>query len=183
MTSVGSIINGTIDREGEEYVDHPDDRGGPTRWGVTEKVARENGYVGDMRHLPRDFAYQVFYYKYYLQPRFNLVAQVSLPVAERMTDAAVLCGAGRPPVWLQRCLNAFNMKQKFYPDLKVDGAIGPTTCAALRSFLAHRGREGEEVLINAMGCLQGAYFVEITEAREANESFIFGWMSHRVRIT
>ncbi|EPN8859692.1 glycosyl hydrolase 108 family protein, partial [Yersinia enterocolitica] len=42
------IINGILGREGG-YVDNPDDAGGPTRWGVTQKTALANGYTGDMR--------------------------------------------------------------------------------------------------------------------------------------
>ena len=47
-----ALIDAVIDREGR-YVNHPADRGGPTRWGVTEAVARAQGYAGPMRDLPR----------------------------------------------------------------------------------------------------------------------------------
>ena len=36
---IDSLIDEVIDREGG-YVNHPADKGGPTRWGVTEAVAR-----------------------------------------------------------------------------------------------------------------------------------------------
>ncbi len=39
---VDSLIDEVIGREGG-YSNHPADRGGPTRWGVTEKVARAHG--------------------------------------------------------------------------------------------------------------------------------------------
>ncbi len=39
-----------------EFSDHPDDPGGKTRYGVTEAVARETGYKGDMRELPLELA-------------------------------------------------------------------------------------------------------------------------------
>jgi len=32
------------------------DNGGPTRWGITEAVARRNGYAGDMTALPQSTA-------------------------------------------------------------------------------------------------------------------------------
>jgi hypothetical protein len=39
-----------------DYSDHKDDPGGKTRYGITEAVAREVGYRGDMRELPLDLA-------------------------------------------------------------------------------------------------------------------------------
>ncbi len=46
------LIDAVIDREGG-FVDHPDDPGGATCWGVTEAVARADGFTGAMRHLSR----------------------------------------------------------------------------------------------------------------------------------
>ena len=34
------------------FVDHPKDPGGSTRYGITQRVARANGYEGDMRNFP-----------------------------------------------------------------------------------------------------------------------------------
>jgi lysozyme family protein len=46
------MIDDLIAREGR-YSDHPFDRGGPTNWGITEAVARDNGYMGKMRDYCR----------------------------------------------------------------------------------------------------------------------------------
>ncbi len=46
-------------REGG-FVDHPNDRGGPTCWGITEQVARAHGYRGDIRELPRSTAEAIY---------------------------------------------------------------------------------------------------------------------------
>ena len=35
-----------------DFVDHADDPGGATRWGITERTARAHGYTGPMRDLP-----------------------------------------------------------------------------------------------------------------------------------
>src|SRR4051812_11797343 len=53
QADVGGLIEALIDREGG-YVDHPADKGGPTCFGITEAVARAQGYSGPMRQLPRD---------------------------------------------------------------------------------------------------------------------------------
>ena len=53
--SVDQMLETLLGKEGG-YTDHPSDRGGPTNWGITEKVARAYGYTGDMRELERDLA-------------------------------------------------------------------------------------------------------------------------------
>ncbi|WP_375250787.1 glycosyl hydrolase 108 family protein, partial [Sphingomonas sp.] len=45
---IDELIEAVIDREGD-YADRADDRGGATRFGITEAVARANGYAGAMR--------------------------------------------------------------------------------------------------------------------------------------
>uniref|UniRef100_UPI00359318C9 glycosyl hydrolase 108 family protein n=1 Tax=Parasphingorhabdus sp. TaxID=2709688 RepID=UPI00359318C9 len=47
IPDIDTLIDKVIALEGD-YSDHPADRGGPTRWGVTEAVARAQGYAGDI---------------------------------------------------------------------------------------------------------------------------------------
>ena len=48
---IDQLIDELIAREGG-YTNHPADRGGPTRYGITEAVARAHGYDGPMALLP-----------------------------------------------------------------------------------------------------------------------------------
>lgn len=179
--SIQQIINDIIEREGG-YVDHPDDPGGATCYGVTEHVARANGYTGPMRELPRHLAYKIYEQQYFRRPGFHLVYEVSPAVAEELTDTGVNMGAVIPATFLQRSLNVLNRCQRLYPDLKADGVIGAQTIGALRSYLEARGREGEAMLVRNLNILQGARYFELTERREANEAFYFGWLKHRVAL-
>ncbi|CCJ72658.1 FIG00553487: hypothetical protein [Cronobacter condimenti 1330] len=77
----------------------------------------------------------------------------------------------------------FNREQKLYDDLVVDGHIGNQTLNALKRYLDTRGKEGEGVLVRALNCTQGDYYLEITEKREANEAFIYGWLRERVTMS
>ena len=98
------------------YSDHAADPGGKTRYGITEAVAREVGYRGDMRELPLDLAKRIYKDKYW-----DTVKAEQLPAAVRypVFDAAVNSGPGQSVKWLQRALG-----------VKDDGVIGPQTMAA-----------------------------------------------------
>ncbi len=65
--TIDKLIDEVIAIEGD-YSNHPADRGGPTRWGVTEAVARRHGYAGDMRDFPYDEAVAIYKRKYCCGP-------------------------------------------------------------------------------------------------------------------
>src|SRR5437868_3463196 len=67
---VDRLIDMLIEREGG-YVDHAADKGGPTCFGITEAVARAQGYRGPMRQLPRDEAAAIYRRLYWLRPRLD----------------------------------------------------------------------------------------------------------------
>lgn len=180
--SAAQLIDELIKREGG-YVAHPNDRGGPTAYGITEAVARANGYTGLMRDFKRDMAAAIYMRRYVNEPGFNKVLAVSGVIGEEMIDTGVNMGVSIPGPWLQRILNALNQQGRTFPDLVVDGAIGPATIAALRAVLEQRGYNGEVAIARALNCMQGARYLEITENRPANEDFFFGWMVNRVGIS
>ena len=95
------------------YVDHPKDPGGATRWGVTERVARANGYTGHMRDFPVEQAKAIYRRSYW-----DAVRADDLPEGVRYAvfDAAVNSGTTQAAKWLQRAVGASD-----------DGVIGPQT--------------------------------------------------------
>ena len=101
------------------FVDHPDDPGGKTRYGITEAVAREAGYRGDMRELPIDLAKRIYKDRYW-----DAVRAEELPEAVRYAvfDAAVNSGPRQAILWLQRAVGT-----------RDDGIIGQQTLAAVRA--------------------------------------------------
>ena len=100
-------------------------------------------------------------------------------LAEEVVDTAVNMGVTRAGKFLQRALNALNNQNKLYSDLVVDGDIGRATIAALRAYLSKRE---ENVLIKALNCLQGAYYIELSERRQKDERFVYGWIKNRVKL-
>ena len=103
-----------------DFSDHQDDPGGKTRYGITEAVAREVGYRGDMRELPLDLAKRVYLERYWRPVRAD-----DLPPGIRYTvfDGAVNSGPAQSTRWLQRALG-----------VTADGVIGPKTLAAAHAY-------------------------------------------------
>jgi lysozyme family protein len=181
MVRLNQSIDELIDREGA-FVDHPDDKGGPTMYGITEKVARLHGFDGPMRHMPRTLAVSIYKDQYWSVPNFDRVAMIDQAIAEEMLDTGVNMGIAWPGIFLQRSLNALNNQGTHYSDIRVDGLIGNATLSALKDFLDKRQGLGRVVLLKALNCLQGARYIELSESRERNESFVFGWLDHRVNL-
>lgn len=173
------LIDEVIAREGG-YSNHPADKGGPTRWGITEAVARSHGFRGDMKAFPRAEAVAIYRRLYWLRPALDRVAAHAPRLAAELFDTAVNMG---PPVaagFLQRALNALNRGASDFPDVSVDRQIGDRTITALKSFLATRGKAGEEVLLKAVEALQGERYLSLAERRPANEAFLYGWLANRL---
>ena len=99
-----------------DFSDHEADTGGKTRYGVTEAVAREVGYKGDMRELPLDLAKRI-----YLERYWKPISADDLPPGIRyiVFDGAVNSGPAQSARWLQRALG-----------VEADGVIGPKTLTA-----------------------------------------------------
>ena len=176
---VDGLIDELIDREGG-YSDHPADSGGPTRYGITESVARANGYTGDMRALPRDTAVAIYRRRYWQAPRLDAVAARAPQLAAELFDTGANMGPAVAVGFLQRVLNALNRGASDYRDLAHDGAVGPATLSALDAFLALRSPGGEAVLVKAVDALRGARYLRLAETRPANEAFLYGWLANRL---
>jgi lysozyme family protein len=177
--NVDTLIDEVIDREGG-FSDHKADRGGATRWGITEAVARADGYGGAMSALPRTRAVAIYRRLYWTAPGFDRVGERAPAVAAELFDTGVNMGVAVAAGFLQRALNALNRGASHYPDLPPDGRIGPRTLAALDAFLAHRGPGGETMLLKALEALQGERYLRLAEQRPANEAFLYGWLANRV---
>jgi lysozyme family protein len=173
------VIDDIIAKE-QGYVDHADDRGGPTCWGITQAVARDNGYDGPMQDLPQSLAREIYRKRYIVRPAFDKVAVIDASIAEELIDTGVNMHPGRAAEFLQRALNAFNQQGTRYADLFVDGQIGGVTLDALRKYLRHRGEEGTRVMVCALNVLQGGRYFDITENNPSQESFTYGWIRNRV---
>lgn len=169
----------TLNVEGD-FSDHPQDRGGPTRYGITELVARAHGFESSMAALPLDVAKQIAKAQYWDLLRLDDVAAIDDVLALELFDTAYNMGVGTAGKFLQRALNVLNRGARDFPDLEVDGIVGPITLARLRAYLALRQALGAKVLVVLVNAFQACRYAEICEQRPANEAFMFGWIANRV---
>lgn len=182
MKTISYIIDDVIKTEGG-YSDNPNDAGGKTMYGITERVARAAGYHGDMRQMPVGVAREIYMQRYVVEPKFNLVLALSLPIGIELVDTGVNCGTAIAAQFLQRALNAFNQQGALWPDLPVDGQIGQRTISALTEYIRRRKNEdGERVMLVALNSLQGARYIDLALNTPRNESFVYGWLRNRASI-
>lgn len=98
------------------YSNNSADPGAETMFGVTARVAHAEGYIGDMKALPKEVAKSIARRKYW-----DAVHCDELPEGIRyaMFDSAYNSGPTQAVKWLQRAVS-----------VQDDGVIGPMTIGA-----------------------------------------------------
>jgi len=192
------ILKSTLRIEGV-YSNDPDDPGGETYCGIARKrhstwtgwkivdhhKARQGGKFRGfpfVEALARDsdlrWEVEEFYrVKFWDRIEGDKVALISSLIAEELFDTAVNLYITRAVKFLQRALSLLNKEEELYPDLVVDGLIGPATLNALWKFVDKYGTEDLLVLMNV---LQGARYVELVERNPKLEKYLRGWIRKRV---
>lgn len=178
--TVDEMIDGILDREGR-YVNHPSDPGGATNWGITQSVARANGYAGDMRLLPKATARAIYRREYIEKPGFLGVAEIDPLVAEELIDTGVNAGDGRARLWFQQALNVLNRRGVDYADIKEDGVIGKGTLGAFQALRRKRGEAGaRSLMLKTLNGLQFGHYFSLAQGGTKFEDFFVGWIANRV---
>jgi lysozyme family protein len=112
MSNFDAIIEKVLLSEGG-YVNHPDDPGGETNFGITKRVAEAHGYAGNMIDMTRERAKDIYRLSYWKRIQGD---KFTYDVAMNLMDAAVNHGIGNAVRMLQRAL-----------DIADDGVIGKVT--------------------------------------------------------
>lgn len=120
---IEEIITGVLIAEGwDKYTDHPADKGGPTKWGITLQAwgefLQEHVTALDVRSISEAEARLFYQRKYVIDPGFNLLPA---EIIKDVVDAAVHSGVRAATKWLQRSVGA-----------KQDGDLGPLTLAQVK---------------------------------------------------
>jgi lysozyme family protein len=148
------------------YSDDPDDRGGKTKYGITETTARRLGYKGNMRDLTLDQAKKLYYDHYWKNLNYDKIEDERIAV--EMFDQAVNMGPGNANRNLQKAYNLLNRGKA--EDLKVDGIIGPITLTYVNRY----PYQGD--LLQLLNVLQAKHYIAIIENDPSQEKFFRGWL-------
>lgn len=144
MSSVYTKVMDHVFRWEGGYVNHRDDPGGATNFGITHKtLAKWRGVRSvtpdEVKAMTRNEAEQIYAANYWAKIRGD---ELPGPIAFVMMDAAVNSGPGNAVKAIQKACNSLGQT------LKVDGKIGPKTIAAinncetsplLNEFIVRRG--------------------------------------------
>lgn len=155
----------------------PNDPGGETNHGITKKTAVAAGYTGSMKDMTMDQAAQIYMRDYIQKPGYEPMLEISPAVSMKLVDAAVNAGPFRSSSWFQTSINAYNNEGKSYPQINVDGKVGPGTINAYKSLQNARGKvKACELTLKAMDAQQGAYYLSLVKLKK----YTVGWMDNRI---
>ena len=150
------MIDDVLRREGG-YVNHPKDRGGPTKYGITQ--ANLDAWLASqasVRRIHEDTARLIYRRNYYLAPKIDQLPPALQPF---LFDCAVNHGPSRAVKFLQRACEA-----------KPDGRIGPATLAQVDKY-------APEGLIRAMIDLRRNFYLNIVRNDPSQKVFLRGWLN------
>lgn len=177
---VAAIVTGVFAVEGG-YVDNPKDPGGKTNHGVTEVVARQHGYEGHMRDLSKEQATDIYTTDYIVKPGYLPLVELSPALGEEIVDSGVNAGTGRSSRWFQTALNMLNRNGHDYPNIVVDGAVGPASIRAYESLRRVRGnKKACQLVIKLMDAQQAQHYMNLRNGDEKFSTFMVGWVDTRV---
>lgn len=170
MATFEPAFNYVMENEGG-LSDHPADRGGLTKYGITLPMLREVPGWQDadedaLRGLSRMFAKQVYQTLRWGPPKLGNIADQES--ATKVLDMVTNFGPTGGAKLVQIALNDLGY------GLAVDGVIGPVTRGAINS-------EGGVTLVPALCCASGRRYLEIVESNASQKAFLMGWMRRAMR--
>jgi lysozyme family protein len=156
---------------GSKYTNIPEDRGGPTKWGITQRTLA--GWRGrpvtadEVKSLTEIEAADIYRNRYWRKCRCDEIKDQT--IATKVFDIAVNLGVMRhgedAAEILQRAVNCCSPPAS----LRIDGWIGDQTIAAVN--LCEPAR-----LVDALCMEQRNYYLELIAERPSQEKFRRGWL-------
>lgn len=172
--AIAAIIAAVFAVEGG-YVNHPNDPGGATNWGITERVARQCGYRGDMRSLPKQVAFDCYRVNYIERPGFGPLVEIDQAVAEEVIDTGVNMGPARPTRFFRTAVNEVCRTR-----LPVTGRIDSVTVKAWSDCRANLGARACVAMLDSLDRQQRSEYDRLVQVNPRLRVFHRGWINHRI---
>lgn len=191
MGDFNSSFDVTMGHEGG-YANNPRDTGGETIFGITRrdhptstiwiKVDKYKTAYGLAKAIPlmnadaeiKSLAKAIYKTSYWDVNKLDQIKDNA--IAAEIFDTGVNMGVGTAAKILQEGLNLTNNAGKLYPNIVVDGAIGPKTLELVNKHTRLK------LLLNTINLLQGERYLNIMRKNESQEEFWASWCS-RVLVT
>lgn len=138
------------------YVNHPDDKGGETNFGISKRSYP----TLNIRTLTRDDAMQIYHRDFWAPLRLDEL--LSERLAKGLFAFGVHSGIGKAAKVAQRAVNGLGRA------LAVDGRFGPATVAALNRF-------PEAQILPAVKAAMLAHYEGIVARDPTQRVFLRGW--------
>lgn len=142
------------------YVNHPDDPGGETKFGITKRTYPDL----DIKTLTREQAIEI-YRRDFWNPLYAEIVDQDL--ADELLETTVVMGVGDGVKCLQRAINRSGGL------VTVDGAFGPQTLDIVN-------RTPAKALLDEFRTEQIIRAVKLAEARPQLKVFVRGWIRRAV---
>ncbi len=170
MTTIDQIIDTILQHEGG-YTNHPADRGGPTKYGITqgtlEAFRQRHTTEQHVKDLTENEARDIYKKMYYNNPKIYQLPEFIQPL---ITDMAVNHGPRRAIKILQSTL-----KDDFFTSPgKIDGIIGPKT---LQTVYEVTKRFSKESIIDALVDKRIGFYHAIINRDPSQRVFENGWIT------
>ena len=147
------------------YSNHPNDKGGATKYGIIQAEARRHGYTGDMKNFTKDKAKEIYTKDYYYKNKLDQIKDDR--VALSVFDWTVNSGGAKKEI--QKMLN-----NEYGYNLSTDGVIGEQTLAALNAV-------NPDSLLKSISTTQRNYYDALVRKDPKNKSFQKGWHNRIAR--
>jgi lysozyme family protein len=158
IVSHESVIDDILRREGG-YVDHPADRGGPTKYGVTLATLADwrvrQTTVDDVRKLTEVEAREIYRERYIIEPRLHKV------IDPKVRALAVDCAVNHGP---KQAVKLLQLAARVFPD----GDLGPKTEGAV-------SRMESTALYRRLCAARVRYYGQIITKDPSQSVFAAGW--------
>lgn len=169
--TIKEIIAAIIAKEGG-FVNHPNDKGGPTKFGITAKSYAEyfkqhagNVTIDNIKSVTPQLAEKIYYTLYYVRPGIDLLPEQIQPF---MLDTSVNHGRSGSVKILQTALTNVGINAG-----APDGLIGKKTITAAFKAVQLFGKHFVNDLVN---CRISVY-EEIIRTDPSQAAFKAGWIA------
>lgn len=162
------IIWDIIKTEGG-YVNHPNDRGGPTKYGITQRTysnhLKRDVTIEEVKNITKELAYKIYETNYLIKPKIDKLQNNFLTAL--VLDMAVNHGSVKAIIILQQTINKVNLF-----NITADGIIGPNTLKAVNTTYEYIGRYFTNLICNR----REEIYINIVNNNESQRVFLKGWL-------